>query len=184
MTQIVAITGKRGSGKDTAARGLTSDYGLYFQQMSFADPLREIIEIVYGITMQEMLDPILKEQPLDRYPFKSPREILTLIGTEGFRNLIADDTWVQAFLRRAQKHKRVVIADLRFLNEEKALREAGAIIVRIINPNRVDTDAISQHRSETEMDQIIPDFTVVNDGTIEDLRIKMANLIIGQIGKA
>lgn len=184
MTKIVAITGKRGSGKDTAAGGLAMmAYGMGYTHMSFADPLREIVKIAYGVTMHEMTDPILKEIPLDRYPFKSPRELLTLLGTEGFRHLIADDTWVQALLRRSKEYKKVVVSDLRFLNEEKAVKEAGGLIIRIINPNRLDTDAVSKHRSETEMDQIVPHFTLMNDGTIEDIRIKTLKLVLDQLGE-
>lgn len=170
MTFIVAFTGKRGAGKDTAARALTD---LGYQHISFADPLREIVSVVYGITIEEMMDPILKEQPLERYPFKSPREILTKIGTEGFRHLIADDTWVKALERRARSHKLVVISDLRFLNEECMLKENGACIIRVVNPRRNDTDQVSQHRSEMEMDEIAPHYTIQNDSSIDALHFKV-----------
>lgn len=174
MTKIVAITGKRGAGKDSAAQGL---YFYDYVHMSFADPLRQIVQIAYGITLEEMQDPILKEIPVPYYPFKSPREILTLIGTQGFRDLIDDQTWVQCFLRRALKFERVVVSDLRFLNEEKVLREVNATIIRVVNPKRIDTDETSQHRSETEMDEIVPDFTITNDGTISDLQNKIREVV-------
>lgn len=173
MTRIVAITGKRGSGKDTAAQGL---FDLGYKRMSFADPLREVVQIVYGVTMEEMTDPVIKEKTLERYPFKSPREILTRIGTEGFRNFV-DDTWVQALIRKSSAESRVVVPDLRFLNEEKELKASNALIIRIVNPNRQDTDAVSQHRSETEMDQIEPDVTIQNDGTIQDLHNKIRQAV-------
>lgn len=175
MTKIIAITGKRGAGKDSAAQGL---YGLDYVHMSFADPLREIVQIAYGITLEEMLDPVLKEQPVPYYPYLSPRDILTKIGTQGFRDLIDDQTWVQCFLRRASKLERVVVSDLRFLNEERILRTVDATIIRVVNPNRVDTDEVSQHRSETEMDQIVPHFTLINDGTIQDLQRKIKHIVV------
>lgn len=174
MTQIVAFTGKRGAGKDSAAQAL-KDIG--YTHMSFADPLREVVQIVYGISMEEMMNPVAKENPLTYYPFKSPREILTLLGTQGFRDLIADDTWVKAFERRAREYPRVVNSDLRFLNEEAMLKENGACIIRIVNPHRVDTDAHSQHRSETEMDGIEPHFTLTNDGTIGRLHSKVLSAV-------
>lgn len=180
MTRIVAFTGKRFHGKDSAAKAL---YPLEFKHISFADPLREIVSIVYGISMEEMTDPVLKEQVLERYPFRSPREILTKIGTEGFRNLIADDTWVQAFLRRASEHKAVVISDLRFLNEEKALRSANALIIRIVNPRVNNQDAVAQHRSETEMDSIVPDYTILNDDTMEVLHERVMEIVGGEYGE-
>lgn len=174
MTKIVAFTGKRGSGKDTAAKTLIN---AGFKAMSFADPLREIVHIVYGVTYEEMTDPVLKELPLSRYPYRSPRELLTIIGTQGFRDLVEQETWVHALLRRAAEHDKVVIADLRFLNEEKKLKASNATIIRIVNPRRTDTDEVSQHRSETEMDTIVPHHTIVNDGTIEELHAKVREVL-------
>lgn len=167
MTVIIAFTGKRGSGKDTAAEALKS---LDYVHINFADPLRRITHTAYGVTYEEMSDPILKEMVLDRYPYKSPRELLTIIGTELFRDYI-DDTWVQAFEREARKHSHVVLSDLRFLNEEIALRKLNATLVRVSRPSlvRPDDDAVSKHRSEMEMDQIKVDFEITNRGTVEDL---------------
>lgn len=176
MTKLVAITGKRGHGKDTAAHALAEHGG--FVHMHFADPLREIVHIAYGITMEEMMDPILKEKVLDRYPHLSPRHVLTHVGTESFRHFI-DDTWVRALERRSKEYDKVVISDLRFLNEEKMLKANGATIIRVVNPRRNDTDAVSQHRSETEMDDIIPHITIFNEGTISELHTKVLNAVLG-----
>jgi len=180
LTKIVAFTGKRGSGKDTAAQAL-KDIG--YVQMSFADPLREILTIVYGVTTEELWDPVLKEKPLDRFPWKSPRELMTVIGTQGFRDLIHQETWVKALERRALEREHVVIADLRFLTEEAMLKSHDATIIRVVNPNRVDTDAVSQHRSETEMEQIVPTHTIINDGTIDFLHSCVRNLIAETDGR-
>lgn len=176
---IVAFTGKRGSGKNTAAQALID---LGFADLSFAAPLRAIAQMAYGVTYEEMGDTVLKEKVLDRYPFKSPRELLTYIGTEMFRVYI-DDTWVRALEREAAKHANCVITDLRFLNEEKMLNGIGGTIIRIVNPRRVDADVVSQHRSETEMDQIVPTFTIINDGTVEFLHSQVRTLIEETDGK-
>lgn len=174
MTRIVAFTGKRGDGKDTAALALKN---IGWTHINFADALREVVKIVYGISYEEMGDAVLKEKVLDRYPFKSPREILTLIGTQGFRDLIAQDTWVEAFTREAQLREYVVCSDLRFLNEEKKLKELGGTIIRVVNPRRKHTDATSQHRSETEMDSIVPHHTILNDADIPSLHAKVLAVI-------
>lgn len=173
MTKIIAITGKRFSGKSTAATSLEL---IGYKHLNFADSLREVVSLVYGVTSEEMSDPILKETVLDRYPFRTPREILTILGTEGFRNLIDQQTWVRTFERRAAQHSHVVLSDLRFLNEEQTLNELDALIIRIVNPFRKQMDEISQHRSETEMDSIKPHYTVLNDGSIADLHEKILKI--------
>jgi len=174
LTQFVAFTGKRGCGKDTAAKAL-ADLG--FVSMSFADPLREILTIVYGLTDEEMNDRVLKEKTLERFPWISPRKLMTTIGTQGFRDLIHQETWVKALERRALAHEKVVVPDLRFLTEEAMLKENNAIIIRVVSPSREMTDAHAQHRSETEMDQIVPTFTVVNEGTIESLHANVRSIL-------
>lgn len=174
MTQIIAFTGKRGSGKNTAAQALTE---IGFKEMAFADPLREILMLVYGLTLEELNDPILKEKPLDRFPWRSPRDLMTVLGTQGFRDLVHQDTWVKALERRALQYTNVVVTDVRFLTEAAMLKKNNAIIIRVVNPNRVDTDEVSQHRSETEMDAIVPHVVIVNDGTIGQLHLKIINVL-------
>ncbi|AXQ68312.1 putative deoxynucleotide monophosphate kinase [Caulobacter phage CcrBL10] len=172
--ELVAITGKRGHGKSTAAARLEQ---AGYKHINFADPLREIARVAYGVTMEEMLDPILKEKVLDRYPFKSPRDILQKIGTEMFRSY-AEDTWIEAFKRSAGDYKLVVCSDCRFLNEADAVRALGGMIIRVDDPRKVSTDAASQHASELEMEKIVPDWTIVNDRTIHDLHNAIGMIVL------
>jgi broad-specificity NMP kinase len=90
---IIAFTGKRGHGKSTAAEVLVREHG--YVHLNFADPLREVCHLVYGVSYEEMLDPVLKEKVLERWPFKAPRELLQQIGTDMFRNYIPE-TWVES----------------------------------------------------------------------------------------
>lgn len=171
---IVAFTGKRGSGKDTAAKAL---HPLGYTSLSFADPLREVLTTVYGITPEEMAHPVIKEQPLNYFPFMSPRELMTTMGTQGFRDLIHQETWVRALERRAQFHQKVVVPDLRFLTEETMLKSHDAIIIRVVSPTREKKDDHAQHRSETEMEQIVPHFTIENEGTVAELHAEVLRVL-------
>ncbi len=99
-------------------------------------------------------------------------------GGEGFRHLIADDTWVKALEREAHKHTNVVISDLRFLNEAEMLKANDAVIIRIAAPDRHKNDLVSQHRSEMEMDGIEPTYTIANDSSIEDLHQKVLHIVV------
>ena len=82
--------------------------------------------------------------------------------------MIGGDIWVSAMfnsIKRIEK-KFIVIDDCRFLNEAKAVSEAGGQIVRIVRPGFGEGDG---HLSETEMDGIIVDHTIVAV-EIEELR--------------
>ncbi|AFO71718.1 putative dNMP kinase [Caulobacter phage CcrSwift] len=171
---LIAITGKRGHGKTTAARRLEA---AGYRHINFADPLREIAKIAYGVTDLEMSDPVLKETVLDRYPFKSPRDILQKIGTEMFRSY-ESDTWIEAFKRAAGGYSHVVCSDCRFLNEAAAVRALKGRIIRVEDPRKVTKDAASQHASELEMDLIVPDWTITNDRGIDDLHNAIAMIVL------
>lgn len=169
---IVAFTGKKFSGKDTASRGLPST----FIPLSFADPLREVCRTVFGVTAEQMSDPELKEAPLTTWPYKSPRALMQEVGTDLFRERFPG-VWIEAFKRRVAAIKKIVghddvrATDLRFLDEARAVRELGGIIIRVVKP---DLESADPHVSETEMDRIVADATVVNSGTVEDLQHQVA----------
>lgn len=160
MTKIVAFTGRAGSGKDTAANYLVSQFG--FVKISFADPLRQVGKIVFGLTDAEMTDRVLKEQPLDRYPCLTPRVILQRIGTEAFRNNFPG-VWVEAFKREAARYDRVVVADCRFEDEEQAVHELGGSVYRVKGVNSPFQTVSSGHASEQFIDTMNVDADVTND---------------------
>jgi len=175
---IIGITGKRGSGKTTAAAGLEQ---VGFQHINFADPLREVVNVVYGVPLSVMNDPVLKEVKLDYFPFLSPRELLQKIGTELFREGIHQDTWIEAFKRRASQFSHVVCSDCRFPNEALAIRKMGGQIIRIDNPQLRQTDAASQHASELGVDDIVPNWRVENDPRKNSMQ-KLQDAIIDIVG--
>ncbi|AFU88022.1 putative dNMP kinase [Caulobacter phage CcrColossus] len=186
MSKIIAFTGLRGHGKDTAARALVRDYG--YVQVNFADPLRKVCNLVYGVTFDEMLDPVLKEKALDRWPYKSPRELLQQIGTDMFRAYI-DDTWVQAWKNEVtailegrkvngfggvREAAGVVCSDCRFLNEAAMIASLGGTLIKIEDPRKrakLKLDERSLHQSEVEIDQLQVNWTITNDRGIRDLEL-------------
>lgn len=201
MSNIIAFTGLRGHGKSTAAEALVNEYG--YVHLNFADPLRMICCTAYGVTFDEMLDPILKEKVLDRWPFKSPRELLQQIGTEMFRSYI-DDTWVQAWKNaveatlRIGKHANtvsydesgaelpvpagVVCSDCRFLNEAAMIKAMGGTLIKIEDPRKrakLQLNAAALHQSEVEIDQLPVNWTITNDRGVRDLELA-ATFFVGE----
>lgn len=167
---IVGITGRKGSGKNAACETMHG-----WDTMSFAGPLKKVCAIVFGLTTEEMSNPEKKEALMDRWPYETPRVVLQKVGTDMFRN-IYPDVWVENLKDRVKASvcQDVVITDVRFENEARAIRELGGYIVRVERPGLPKSDF---HSSELEMDLISVDVTVVNDGSVRLLQARFKSAV-------
>ena len=145
-----------------------------------------------------------REQPDDFWSEKmgkkfSPRLALQLLGTEAGREVFHKDIWVNSLLKRAGD-KNVVITDVRFKNELKFIQKNNGIVIRVkrgpepewyedaIKVNKGDRhigwalakDRLKRkgiHVSETDWVGSKFDYTIENDGTLEDLGKKVDGLL-------
>jgi hypothetical protein len=105
----------------------------------------------------------------------TPRLILQLLGTEGGRDLIHPNIWVNATLGNLGDTERVIITDVRFLNEVEGIKKRKGIVVRVVRPSKIST---STHPSETALNDYNDwDYVIVNDGTLEDLEAKVITML-------
>ncbi len=101
---IISLSGYKGSGKDTVTRMICRTLsGIY--QIALGDVLRETVRNLYGFTMIQMLDPILKEI-VDPVLGLSPRDALIKVG-EGLRNVVGQQVWLNAMQIRMRKIARL-----------------------------------------------------------------------------
>ncbi len=169
--RILGIVGRKYEGKTTVARAAAShlrQMGRTPRESALADPIKQIAMSVYGLSEAQVTDPVLKEALDVRWGF-TPRWCLQRLGTEVARS-IHPDTWVRCLLRQIEEEKDSTVVwlvpDVRFLNEGRLLRAAGAVLWRVHRPSVVSTDS---HPSEQEIDQIPVDRTLRNDLGLEDL---------------
>jgi hypothetical protein len=62
--QLIGLGGAKYSGKNTAAKVLTSKYG--FKEVSLALPLKQLVSKVFNIPFENLEDPILKETSFEQ----------------------------------------------------------------------------------------------------------------------
>lgn len=133
---IIGITGLIGAGKDTIAGHLVENFG--YERYSWATPLKDMTAILFGWD-RDMLEGTTPEQRAEREVLDewwsakigrdwSPRTALQYMGTEVMREALHPDIWVLAGMHRIAGKKNVVISDMRFPNEVKAVRELGGKI--------------------------------------------------------
>lgn len=136
---IIGLVGFIGNGKGTIADILVEHHG--FVKESFANSLKDAVSIIFGWD-RILLEGATKEsrewreQPDAYWSEKferefSPRLALQLMGTEAGRDVFHKDIWIHSLVRRMQKDKNYVIADVRFPNEIEAIQEIGGKIIRV-----------------------------------------------------
>ena len=208
---IIGFVGFIGSGKDTAADYLVNFHE--FRRDSFANTLKDAVSCVFGWDRtllegrtkearewREQVDPWWAERLA--MPILTPRWVLQYWGTEVCRAGFHDDIWIASLENKMRKTTdNIVISDVRFPNEIKAIHSAGGIVVRIKRgeepdwydaaasytkgPNGNASWALSQrkleklkiHASETAWVGSPVDQTVYNDSTIDELFGQLKNLV-------
>jgi hypothetical protein len=208
---IVGFVGFIGSGKDTAADYLVNFHG--YRRDSFANTLKDAVACVFGWD-RTLLEGRTKEarewrEQVDTWwaerlnmPNLTPRLMLQLWGTEVCRTGFHDDIWIASLENKMRKTTdNIVISDVRFPNEIKAIHNAGGIVVRIKRgddpewydaavsynkgPDGNSTWSLSKakltqlkiHASETAWVGRDIDYTIYNDTTIDALFDQIKNLV-------
>lgn len=175
---IIAVCGHKFSGKSTVARLLGNATG--YEVVSFADKLKDVCCVLSGCTREQLEDYDFKEtQLVPDYlrPYcgnvKKPtfRAFLQYFGSEVMRG-VNDNIWIDCTLSNCDED--CIVSDCRFPNEAKAVKARGGIVIKVVRP---DAKAEDSHQSETLIDEIGADYTIVNDTTLENLVLNVDSLV-------
>jgi hypothetical protein len=180
---VLALCGRAGTGKTTAAAYLVERYG--FEPIAFADPIRAMLEcllIEQRIDYAWLHEPSLKERAIPPLG-TSARHLMQSLGDWG--RALDPDWWVSALAAAAglagspdtwaPVHDRILITDLRFANEAAWLDGLCATTIKI---TRADAPVVREHRSEDHIDAIAATNTIANDGpTLEGLHAALDSVM-------
>ena len=123
----------------------------------------------------------------------TPRILLQQLGTDLIRNQLHKNTWINALMSKYKidssvdstnrEHSNIVypnwiITDCRFQNEVEAVKRRGGIVIRTNRGNTTDKGELNPHTSETALDDAEFDYVIDNNGTIEELIIKVKEILI------
>jgi len=173
--KIIGITGKAGAGKNEVGM-LIQDELDWCSSFAFAARVKEVYTTIF---CEEYVDSQeWKEALVPGFSF-TRRHALQGIG-DGLRQSIHPDVWVDSLMQEIEEAREFinlyacVITDVRYQNEVNAILERGGVVVRVVRPNN-PTPAMD-HYSETALDEYEFE-TIVNDGSIDDLKIKVQNFL-------
>jgi len=184
MTFVVGISGKKGSGKDTAGKALCEKLG--FKEIKFATPLKLMLGALLWYRgadehlIERMLDGDLKEVPSPLLNGRTPRYAMQTLGTEWGRNLIHEDLWIDTFQDKAKTFDRVVNTDTRFPNEVGKIFDMDGIVIKVERDVLASGD---EHPSEALVDTLTVDHIVKNNTSIEDFQAEIAALVEEELSR-
>lgn len=202
---IIGFVGFIGSGKDTAADYLVNFHG--FRRDSFANTLKDAVAAVFGWD-RTLLEGRTAEarawrEQVDTWwaerlgmPNLTPRWILQYWGTDVLRNNFHDDIWIASLEHKLlTSNDNIVISDVRFPNEIKAIKRAGGKVIRVkrgpdpdwydvaVKANNGDKASIEKlnllkvHSSETSWVGLDIDQVIDNNGSVSDLFSQLETII-------
>jgi len=191
---LIGVVGLIGSGKGTVSDRLEQKHN--FRKDSFAKSLKDAVSSMFNWN-REMLEGktddsrAWREKP-DVFWSKrfgkdvTPRWVLQYFGTEVMRQGMHDAIWIDSCIARYDG-KPTVIADTRFENEIKTIREMGGTILLVKRGQDPEwfTDYVegnvvpkNVHSSEYAWAKSEYDHLITNNGTLEDLHSKIDDLIV------
>lgn len=169
--KIIIISGKARAGKDTITNFMKE---LYQEKM---------ISLQYGSYIKEYAKKISN---WDGNEETKPRELLQQLGTNIIRKNIDEKFFIKKMIDDIKVYSYffniIVISDARFKIEIDDIRNnfSNVISVNIERPNFDNglTEEQKKHPSEIDLDDYkLFDYKLINNGTLEDLKLKIERLV-------
>lgn len=157
----------------------------------FSYKLKQVASLLTGISVEKFEDQEFKKSLLgsdwgtigrinlnDIDPFKNidfnvlmdVRTFLQKLGTDAIRDNLHEKTWINALWCDYTIEDNWLITDCRFRNEAESIRQHGGIVVRLTR----NSDVVSNHVSETELDDYKFDYIIDNkNDTLEETYVKI-----------
>jgi hypothetical protein len=157
--RVIGLVGRSRVGKDTVADYILSKYRCYLK-VRLAQPIKDAVCALYGFTFQQIEGPE-KEEHDPKWDI-TPRQAMVHM-TQTTMNLMGHDF----FTRRLFDHyttQSIIIPDVRYEHDIHKIHSLGGIVIKIERPNNP-----IQHDFEKKIDVIQGDYTIRNQGTLEDL---------------
>lgn len=196
--KLIGINGFKRSGKGETAKIIAE--AMPTAQVGFADSLKAIAALALGYsgTREELIAAMDDFKELNQIEIWeggnyvaeiTGRQYLQNLGNEA-RGVFGDTFWIDQVLPNpaeytltsgldavARKYpgvECVAITDLRYPNEAQRVKDLGGTVVEVIRPGRTSDG----HASEQPLPRDLVDYTILNDGTLDELRTSVAAFLV------
>lgn len=160
----IALSGKSGSGKTTIAKYLIDKYGYCLCNTGKAP--RQICNMLFHSESKTLLNKITDTiKKIDSY------------------------VWIKKAFSEIDDSKPIVFDSVRFLDDYNYLKSKKFLLVRIECSRELIVDRLNKrgqiidiendfiHNAETELDDIVFDYTIINDGSLLSFYMKIDSIL-------
>lgn len=165
LPKLIGLTGPTRSGKSTISKYLVDYYE--YESIRFADPFKRFLKDL-GLTDEE-LETDIKESPCEKLYGNTPRELMISIGTKWGREMIHPNIWVKQWEKLYHYYDKVIVEDIRFINEYEKVKELGGVIIKVV---KNDDNSDDYELSDIKYDDIL-----YNNGTEKELIDNLEGLL-------
>lgn len=184
--KLLAITGIKGSGKDTVA----SMMGHYLQRsrkFAFGTHLKNIAALAFDVPLEVFYEERLKEKVIGEFGM-SPRVMVTSLA-DLLRDKYGDDFFAKRVRHEwalcKDSNRTLLVTDLRAYEggvEEALLRTLGAKVIHVHRPTEDLQYKNYDHHSENMMQVQPGDIVIENASTLCDLLIQVRSILTDLYG--
>lgn len=170
---VIVLSGKARSGKDTSLEILKRKY----EQIG-----KKVISLYYASYIKEYAKKISSWDGNDE---NKPRALLQELGTDIIRNTIDKNFFINRIIEDIKVYSKffdiIIIGDARFPEEIDYIKKEFNKVISV-HINRKDMNLLTEeekkHVTETALDDYKSyDYEINNDGSIEDLKTKLEEII-------
>ena len=193
--KLIGITGRAGSGKDTAGgylrdfintrkwrrdrvAGLPADDNLmnhFAMRDSIAEPLRDMTA-QFGFTRSQITDRELKEQMVAELQYYSPRSFMQKLG-DMLRREFGADVLLKMLVNRMEPRRFYIITDVRTDDEAAFIRARGGAVIEIEREQAGLFGETGLHITEQGIDPALVYWRIYNNGSLEELQARVKEFI-------
>lgn len=191
---IILIHGYKRSGKDTFA-SILNELLPQSEIHAFAEPLKEITAKSFGLSL-DLIDKLKNDETI-KIGFRSPNEkmctgssmrnFLQNLGTEAMKPVFGDYVWAKLFTDRYLKSPVGVvfiapdfrvIEEYQYITSEAVISNTDTLDVVTVKIQRADAECSGDpHVTEQGLKDFNFDWTIDNNGTLDDLRAEAVEFL-------
>lgn len=178
---LILISGKKRAGKDTAS-AILKGLLVNSEVTSFAKPLKEILAVTLGVSIEELEDlkndetniEIWDKNLKDFRVITNFRRSIQALGTEGIRRWFGEGIWAETLIKQPLRvnTEYLIVSDWRYVKELEVLKHDFGQVITIRIENRLNTDNDS-HSSERDLEGFTFDYTIDNTSKDDSLSIEL-----------